>query len=138
MRRATGVYRPRTGERKAVGPPQFLEQNSREHETIQPVNPLLESDTPLREWLENLSRLSARLYETDAAVWAAFEPVRKRFSEALAWLQFEGVVNLDATVTEAIRAAEPALPKEVRAWREVSECVLATLGSRIVRDVLGT
>jgi hypothetical protein len=102
------------------------------------MNPLLESDSPLRKWLQNLSRLSARLYEKDVSVWTVFEPARKRFSETLSWLQYEGLVNVDATATEALRVAERALPREVTAWSEVCERVLATLGSRIVRDVLET
>ena len=103
------------------------------------VNELLESDNVVSVWLASLTRVSAKLYERDSAAWSVFEPARKQITESLAWLEFEGELDLaNSDVTNAIAVLERRLPKAAEQWRAVAPIARAALGRVTLRELLAS
>jgi hypothetical protein len=101
------------------------------------VNELLEFDGVVNDWLSFLVRVSAKLYEVDSDVWSVFEPARKRLGESLAWLEFEGEVELaNSKVSDALNVLGQRLPKVAQQWRAVAPVARAALGRAMLRELL--
>lgn len=101
------------------------------------MNPLLHAREPVGQWLKCLEGVSSKLYDIAPAAWAEFEPARKRLSEAISWLDYEGKLDLSATsVSEAINVADLSIPRIASAWRIAAKTASDTLGTEVLRDLI--
>jgi len=98
---------------------------------------LLEFDGVAKDWLFFLSRVSAKLYECDSNAWRRFELARKRFAEALGWLELEGEVDLaNSNAGDAMRILKLCLPKAEQHWQVMVTVARAALGRTVLREIL--
>jgi hypothetical protein len=92
----------------------------------------------LGKWLLRLDRISATLYERAVPAWEVFEPARKRLSELIPYLHFEGELTYEESAAEAVSFLRNWNSKHFESWLNAAEAAAAALGSSQIEALLNS
>jgi hypothetical protein len=85
-----------------------------------------------------LDRISATLYERAVPAWEIFEPARKRLSELIPYLYFEGELSYEESAAEVVSFVRTWNAEYFQSWLNAAEAAAAALGPSQIGALLNS